>query len=150
MLIKTSSVEYFAAIYTFLWGVWALIGNSTTFDAMAFTILREGALSYAPNIPPHVTIGLFGILVGGLYFVAIYINGRGAMWTPFIRMGCAAANVIFFASISVGIASVDPLSPGVYTYAKIAIAFLIIFIWNFERTERALKIIGSKARWSSK
>lgn len=146
--ITHSTLEYRAASFTILWGVWLLCGNETSLDAMAFTVLRETWQSAFPG-PVNISVGLTAVLTGVLYIVAIAINGKGATWTPITRLLCSGFNVAFFATVSFSIARVDFWSPGTLTYAAIACGFFTLFTYNTKRVEQSFSLIKGRIKWKT-
>lgn len=146
-MTRNSTLEYQAAAFTIAWGVWLLIGNDTSLDAVAFNYLRQTWESAFPSVPARISIGFSSVLIGLMYAGAVFINGAGMSWTPLVRVGCCASNAAFFASFAWSIAVADPWSTGVLTYSVLSIYFTWLFRLNLPRAEHAVEILWGRRPW---
>ena len=149
MTVRISRLEYQAAAFTLLWGVWLLIGNDTSLDAVAFDYLRGSWERNFPSVPARVSIGFFSVLIGLLYAAAIKINGAGMTWTPLVRVVCCSLNAAFFASVAWSVGVADLWSTGVLTYTFLSMYFAWLFRLNIPRAELALQIIWGRRPWKN-
>lgn len=147
-MVSQYTLEYRAAVFTMLWGLWLIFGNETSLDATAFSYLKSTVDSVAfHSIPTHISLGIAAFSVGALYIIAIAINGQAILWTPITRLLCAGFNVALFATVAYSIAKVDFWSPGAFTYFAISCGFLSLFIANISRVETSVGLLWRRLNW---
>ena len=139
-----AAVEYFAAGAVLVWGVWVLAwGPGAALSSAAFETLRANAGAFGP---PWRVVGLGGVIVGAIYGMAIYINGRGRYWTPFVRGLASISVVIFLGNLSISIGQQQGSNTGVVTYALAAAGYFGLFLTNLDRFAQAILLLWERVR----
>lgn len=149
LTIRLSTIEHWAAAFTTLWGLWVLSwGPGQAIGAAAFADLRASISVFGGQ--PWQVVGLGGLLIGTIWNVAIYINGRGIMWTPIVRCFAASLNVLFFAHVARSIILAQPSSTGVFTYAAVALIYTSLVAMNASRAAHSFSLLVRSASWAVK
>ncbi len=144
--IKLSTLEYRASAFSALWGVWLLLGNDTSLDAVAFQELVATWVDLIPGASARISLGVTSLIIGLVYLAAVRINGLGMLWTPAFRLIACGFNSALFFSVAWSIAQVDPHSPGVFAYMAISLAFANICLRNVRRFEISILIMLERIR----
>lgn len=146
--VRLSFIEYMAAFVLLLWGVWLINLPDPYATKYPYAELSEriGGMfgSETLSIP---SIGIYGVSIAIFYAIAIFINGRGLYWTPFIRGLGALSGALFFSYLSMGAQLADIYSAGFPTFGAISGCFFILFYLNLERiwdAFRAIRYAGDK------
>lgn len=142
MKVNVATVEYCMAVFTFAWGMWA-IQFPESLNNPAYDVLRQrfALLAFRPFQPADM-VGVMGVLAGIFYTVAIFINGRGVIWTPFVRGLGAIFGMFYFGYIAYGFQSgSSPYSTAILPYTAISSIYFILFYLNLYRVSEAISAI---------
>lgn len=135
-MTQTRSVEWLLAAMMVAWGVGLLLPG----DTMALTQYR-----LLRDMAPEFVWAAWSIGIGGLRFVALYVNGSWRR-TPLIRAGCAVFGIIWWLLLAVLFipASVGPMPAGLMWFP----VFIIFEGYSAFRGARDAYHSGALQKWS--